>query len=284
MLIRMIFFKTTHERKSFLITILIVILLLFLFSLFDLKYMDPPIEYGMEVNFGSNDTGKGLSAVSEEITDSESEESDSLKEDSGSEKSTIPQASTSKVVTQKNSNSQMVEKNNKDSLISINNKIDSKLKQNIIEVKKPKVSDATKSIISNLINTESRSENIQGEGVADGLSNQGKFEGDPYSTIYYGQEGRGGLGIGYGLSGRSLQINGKETQDCNESGTVVVRIVVNKQGEVISAKPGVKGTTNNDACLLKPAQKTALMHRWFPDKNAPEKQIGFVVIEFKLVE
>jgi len=152
------------------------------------------------------------------------------------------------------------------------------------EVKKPKVSDVTKSIISNLMNIESKSERIQGEGETEGFSDQGKSKGDPYSTMYYGQEGRGGQGVGYGLSGRSLQVNGKETQDCNESGTVVVRIVVNKLGEVVSAKPGVKGTTNNDPCLLKPAQNTALMHRWFPDANAPEKQIGFVVIEFKLVE
>ena len=278
------FLKTRHEQKSFLITVFMVILLLLLFSFIGLKYIDPPIEYGMEVNLGSNDTGKGLKSANEEVLDPETDKLNTSKEDINLEKPAISKTTPSKVVTQKNSNSEVVDKRSKDSLITINKKTESKLVQNNIEVKKPKVSDATKSIISNLMNIKSKSESTQGQGETEGFSDQGKSEGDPYSTMYYGQEGRGGQGVGYGLNGRSLQVNGKETQDCNESGMVVVRIVVNKLGEVVSAKPGVKGTTNNDPCLLKPAQNTALMHKWFPDANAPEKQIGFVVIEFKLVE
>ena len=278
------FLKTQHEQKSFLITIFMVILLLLLFSFIGLKYIDPPIEYGMEVNLGSNYTGKGLKSANEEVLDPKTDKLNTSKEDINLEKPEISKTTPSKVATQKNSNSEVVDKPSKDSLITINKKNEPRLVQKNNEVKKPKVSDVTKSIISNLMNIESKSERTQGEGETEGLSDQGKSKGDPYSTMYYGQEGRGGQGVGYGLSGRSLQVNGKETQDCNESGTVVVRIVVNKLGEVVSAKPGVKGTTNNDPCLLKPAQNTALMHRWFPDANAPEKQIGFVVIEFKLVE
>ena len=53
---------------------------------------------------------------------------------------------------------------------------------------------------------------------------------------------------------------------------------------MIHAEPGVKGTTNTHPCLLDPAKKTALMHEWYPDSEAPEQQIGFVVIQFKLGE
>ena len=53
------FLKNQHQRKSFLITALMVALILFLFSFVGLKYIDPPIEYGMEVNFGTNENGNG---------------------------------------------------------------------------------------------------------------------------------------------------------------------------------------------------------------------------------
>ena len=72
------------------------------------------------------------------------------------------------------------------------------------------------------------------------------------------------------------------SQQCNEAGRVVVRIEVDRNGRVIRATPGVKGTTNNDPCLLEPARKTALSYRWNPDSKAPELQVGFVVVNFKL--
>ena len=64
----------------------------------------------------------------------------------------------------------------------------------------------------------------------------------------------------------------------------MVRISVNNQGNVIIAEPGVKGSTNTHPCLLEPARRTALLHKWYPDSNAPTEQVGFVVIQFKLGE
>ena len=81
--------------------------------------------------------------------------------------------------------------------------------------------------------------------------------------------GLGGNGTGYGLNGRSLQSNGAVTQECNEEGTVVVRITVDQQGNVIDAEPEVKGSTNVHPCLLTPAKKTALLHKWFPMQMPP---------------
>ena len=49
------YFKTDHEKKSVVITTLITTLLILLFFLIGLKYYDPPISYGMEVNFGNLD-------------------------------------------------------------------------------------------------------------------------------------------------------------------------------------------------------------------------------------
>ena len=88
--------------------------------------------------------------------------------------------------------------------------------------------------------------------------------------------------MGYGLRGRSLVNKGKVQQECNEEGTVVVKIEVDKSGKVIKATPGVQGTTNTHPCLLEPARRTAFLHKWNFDSKAPSRQIGFVVVNFKL--
>ena len=61
---------------------------------------------------------------------------------------------------------------------------------------------------------------------------------------------------------------------------VIVRIEVNRNGNVVKAEPGAKGTTNTHPCLLEPAKKIAESHKWPPDSNAPAKQVGFVSINF----
>ena len=53
------YLKTPHERKSAVITTIITVLIILLFFVLGLKYYDPPISYGMEVNFGTSSQGRG---------------------------------------------------------------------------------------------------------------------------------------------------------------------------------------------------------------------------------
>ena len=53
------FLNTPHKKKSALLTSMITLLLLLFFSLLGLSYFDPPISYGMEVNFGTSNQGQG---------------------------------------------------------------------------------------------------------------------------------------------------------------------------------------------------------------------------------
>ena len=60
MLNSMKYLKKHHTKgKSAVLTTIIAVLLLLLFSLVGLKYFDPPISYGMEVNFGTSTQGNG---------------------------------------------------------------------------------------------------------------------------------------------------------------------------------------------------------------------------------
>lgn len=62
----------------------------------------------------------------------------------------------------------------------------------------------------------------------------------------------------------------------------MVKVIVNRNGEVIDALAGIKGTTNQSECLLKISKEAALKTKWEARESASEEQIGSVVYNFKL--
>ena len=48
---------TTHKRKSSLITLVILIMFLLGIFSFGMQYQDPPVEYGIAINYGTSDFG-----------------------------------------------------------------------------------------------------------------------------------------------------------------------------------------------------------------------------------
>lgn len=280
------YLKTPHERKSAVLTSIIAALLLLLLSFVGLQYFDPPISYGMEVNFGTSTQGKGKVQPIKAVASQPKPTPQQLKPTP-----VQPQAekAVAKVLTQEEESIPVVKKVPKK--VSPKEETPKKVEPKKIEKKtpptppKPTVAASTKSILSNVLNAKKQEgEEKAGEGNDAVAGDKGKTEGNPYANSYYNKAGLGGNGKGFGLNGRNLQSNGAVTQDCNQEGIVVVRITVNQQGQVMTAEPGVKGSTNVHPCLLEPAKKTAFLHRWFPDNKAPTIQTGFVVINFKLSE
>ena len=53
------YLETKHKRNSAKITSLITIILLLLLFVVGLPFMDPPLEYGVAVNFGNSNVGSG---------------------------------------------------------------------------------------------------------------------------------------------------------------------------------------------------------------------------------
>lgn len=279
--------ETPHKKKSAILTAICAVLILLLFFVLGLTYYNPPIRYGMEVNFGT--LAKGSGAVQPERTVASQPVVVQEKQVQEKQQVTPPPVSTPKntadVLTEKESTIAVPEKKQKVEQIQPEKKTPEKPVESPPEKIIPKVSEATKSVVSNLLKNK-KQEGKQAAGEGDDLvqGDKGKIEGNPYASSYYNTAGLGGRGKGYGLNGRNLQSNGKVVQECNQEGTVVVRISVNNQGNVITAEPGVKGSTNTHPCLLEPARRTALLHKWYPDSNAPTEQVGFVVIQFKLGE
>ena len=283
----MSFLNTPHKKKSAILTAIMAALLGLLFFIVGLTYYDPPVIYGMEVNFGTSNQGTGDIKSEKSITSESSKATNEpiVEKVNADINKEIFQETVKEVLTEKNSIVTLPKKeiNKKENPPKL--KKQKTVKDNPTENEKPKVSSITKNLVSNLLknNKQETTENL-GEGDNDFQGDKGNIEGNIYSSSYYKNIGLRGIGKSYGLNGRSLQSNGKVVQDCNQEGTVVVRITVNKNGNVVNAEPGVKGSTNTHPCLLLPAKKTALLHKWYPDEQAPEQQIGFVLIQFKLGE
>ena len=290
----MSFLDTRHKKKSFTLTTLLLSALLLLLFYIGLTYLDPPIENGIAVNFGTMDFGSGEVQPKEKIRSEPQEvvsEPVQKVQEVQPQEETVEEAPVEKVLTSDNEESikikQQQEAKRKADEAAEKAKAEAERiakEKRDAEEKKRQEQEAKKKNIDALIGGVAKSDGTAtgSEGDDNKAGDKGQPDGDPYATSYYGAPGSGSGTGGYGLNGRSLASQGKVQQDCNEEGRVVVRIVVGRNGQVIQATPGVKGTTNNAPCLLEPAKRTAMLHKWNADSNAPSEQIGFVVVNFKL--
>lgn len=120
------------------------------------------------------------------------------------------------------------------------------------------------------------------EGISEGEGNQGSITGEENVNNYADANSRGKGGVSFSLDGRNPQVLPKPEYQFQEEGKVVVEIKVNQQGKVISAIPGVKGSSTLDSYLLKVAKKAALRSSFNRDPNAPNVQKGTITYFFKL--
>lgn len=277
------FLETKHERDSAKVTTLIIALLLLLIFVVGLPFMDPPLEYGVAVNFGSSEVGGG---PVQPLNPAQEISKESTEQPKVEPKISEPQTAkpSEEVVTQDNAESIAINKQKEearkqqlDAERAEKAKRDLELKKQQEEADKKKKLDA---LIGGVATSEGK--DTQGEGNDNAKGDKGQLDGDPYASSYFGGSGPGKGGVGYGLGGRGVPTREVFKQDCNEYGLVIVKIEVNQSGKVISAVPGVQGTTNTHPCLLEPAKKIALSHKWPSDNNAPARQVGFVSINFSI--
>ncbi|MEL0454885.1 energy transducer TonB [Flavobacteriaceae bacterium SZ-1-7] len=280
------FFETKHERNSAKLTALITLIILLLLFVVGAKYMDPPEEYGVAVNFGNSDFGRGNIQPLKPVK-SEPRKVDELPQPDISKAEPEP-AKTSEVkeeVLTADNAEEIAIKKQKEAEAKAKAIAEAQAKAEAERIAKEKrEQEEKKRKLDALIGGVSKSEGSEAgsEGNDNQSGDKGQLDGNPYAPSYFGGQGTGSGGVGYGLGGRGTPSRSIFKQDCNESGLVVVRIVVNQSGNVIEAIPGIKGTTNNAQCLLEPAKKIALSHKWPADSNAPARQIGFVSVNFQL--
>jgi len=242
-----------------------------------MQYLDPPEEYGVAINFGDMNVGSGISvlksqkAVSKEVIKTPAVTSP-LKE-------VAKESLAEKIITEETTKE-----------VPIVGKVAKEkptLVQDVVQKEAPKVvakqkpSKENLDALNKLLNGNSSDGKPKGEGDDAVNGVKGDKDGKPISSKYYGNTGNG-IGGNYNLKGRKALSKPKKQPDCQEEGLVVVRITVAKNGKVVSAIPGVKGTTNTAPCLLKPAKEAALSTIWNSDGAAPKIQTGTIIYKFSL--
>lgn len=251
-----------NSRSGVIGTILVHMLLLLLFIQFGMPYQDPPPENegGMIINFGTSDEGTGETQSSASSSASESVET------SESQSSNLAQE---EVLTQDNVESIKIN--------SSTNPIE-KPKEIVVKEPKPKPSDALLDALKRA-NTASTSKS-GGDGETGNPGDQGDPNGDPNSRNYTG--GGVGNGIKYSLVGRGKVSFKKPDNPTQEDGTVVVDIVVDRNGKVIKAIPGARGSTTTNPILYRKAKEAAMQARFSKKLDSPIDQKGTMTFIFIL--
>ncbi|MFO8129217.1 MAG: energy transducer TonB [Bacteroidales bacterium] len=119
----------------------------------------------------------------------------------------------------------------------------------------------------------------QDEGETGQPGDQGIENGDPEEQNHEGLGGAG-EGVSYSLGGRGSKHLPKPSYNSPEQGKVVVTIWVDKNGKVVKALAGARGTNIADRNLQKMARDAALRSVFQSDPNAPEVQKGTITYNF----
>lgn len=237
-------------------TSLLLLALIFL----GLSYQNPPPELGVEVNFGYDAVGSGNTSSAQQVEQVQQNPSTTTD-------NPVSDVNTD-VITQTQTDAPAVNQQQQNTEVETQQ-----------EERQPdsRLTDAL---------SATRNGQGQGEGVDEsGGGDQGDPNGNPNSNSREGNSASGSGGD-YRLSGRTALSKPKPVYDCQDEGTVVVKISVNRNGEVISAEagdaiPNGPATTTTSSCLYRRAEAAARQTRWNASSTARETQIGYIIYNFQ---
>ena len=275
--------NTVHKQKSFAITLVIMSLIVLALLIMKLTnaIIPPDAEDGIAITFGTDNMGMG------EINPPKPTEQTVATEE--------PTEETPKTETTPAEQPVLTQNDEEETVVIPKEEVKKKKetpKETKPTAKKPqKPAASTTDALSSVLNASVKNPHSGNGSGSQGDDNVSGYKGDPkgnpYASSFFGDSSDGsgsGSGKSWGLNGRRYISGEKIFQDCNESGLVIVQIEVDRSGKVVRAKAGEKGTTNKAPCLLDAARKSAMTYRFNADEKAPQTQIGFLSIRFKLGE
>ena len=262
-----------NQVKGMITSIAIHGILIILF--FFLTGVTPPIPAwdsgGVEINFGYMDDGMGdVQPIATDVAP------------------VLPQA-VKPTTPEKSTGDKIISQENSDVIVNSKKKDDNKKKKTTVVPVTPtdkkteeKKQEQPKAVFKGWTNTNSSSE---GDGTHPG--DKGQTNGTPTGTNYSGTPGINGgpggygKGINYNLTGRKMMKEPSLKNNSQETGIVVVKIKVNKQGKVISADGPAQGSTTTSTYLLNLAKQASLAAQFDVNSAAMDEQFGTITYNFK---
>lgn len=262
-------FKNPDKRNGFIGTASFHGVLLILFLIFGFTYLDPPINdqaMSVELMYGTSETGSGsdteapaTSEVSETVTESVNAPSpDPVITEANSEAMSVPEAPEKTPDPKPEAEPQPDPEPEPEPEPQLDPEL-AKLLKNAPTSAKPQA---------------------EGGGPDTKPGKKGKQEGSKTGNSMEGGPG-GGNDFGYNLGGRKILSYPNVKDESQQTGTVVVDVIVDKRGKVVKATPGAKGSNTTSALLFKAAREAALTATFEPNPKVPEQK-GTMTFRFVL--
>ena len=253
-------FKDKNERTGLITTIMVHLGLFLIFLFTGLTYLEPPPpEEGITINFGTSNQGSGK-IQPESVVSNESQQDEDFSESAQSVNSAV----TTTDVTQNVEESATLSE-------------DPKQSEQVDEVKPdPKPDDKLVDLLDKWSKGGGGKTGSEGETGQPG--DQGSQDGDRNSKSHVGSGS--GNGFKWNLAGRSINRKPVIRDDSQEEGRVVVDIVVNRNGQVVRATPGAKGSTTTSSYLYRLAKEAAMKTKFDAKPDAAPQQKGQIVFTF----
>ncbi len=123
-----------------------------------------------------------------------------------------------------------------------------------------------------------------GQGTGNGGGNgsgTGPGSGGGSGSGHSGGNGDGN-GVGFDLTGRNWISKPRVDDNSQQEGKVVIDIIVDKNGTVVSVSGPGRGSTNTNGTLVLKAKEAAMRARFSPSPNGIEEQHGSITFNFIL--
>jgi outer membrane biosynthesis protein TonB len=245
-------------------------LLLVLFLFFGFKTPLPlPAEQGIAINFGTSDDGMG------DVQPDQAADSQDQNDEPAASTSSSSSSSEKNVATQETEEAPALRPVTKPSQRPKPVTESTKPAETPVEDPKPKVNPRA------LYQRVGAGSTGGSQGETGNPGDQGKVNGSK-DTNRQGDGSTGGLtgSPDFSMAGRTLTQKPTISDQSQTEGKIIVTVVVNSRGEVLSAKAGARGTTLSNSSIQRKCEDAALRARFSPSDR--EEQTGTITFIFKL--